>query len=219
MKSAVFYYPNGIGLYVTVSSVCDNCGAIFLGNTKYCPNCSITLGFHQSDEWITKRLLTHFNSTRLFCEICGEPFWRSISEIERGDDRFCSKDCYYEWQRGTPKSNRLKALWRDGRRKGSNNANWTGGSSHSERETMWVTGEYQEWRQAVFTRDNYMCQKCGIMSEPGVSVYLCAHHKKSWALFPELRFDVNNGITLCQSCHNLEPKGREIYATNTKAIL
>lgn len=56
--------------------------------------------------------------------------------------------------------------------------------------------EYKEWRKEVFTRDNYTCQHCKIHG-----TQLEAHHIKPWALYPNDRFDVNNGITLCVKCH------------------
>ena len=56
--------------------------------------------------------------------------------------------------------------------------------------------EYRRWREAVFKRDNYTCQDCGVRGRE-----LNAHHKKSWAQHKELRFDTNNGITLCLECH------------------
>jgi hypothetical protein len=56
--------------------------------------------------------------------------------------------------------------------------------------------EYREWRTSVFKRDNYACQKCGV-----VKCYLQAHHIKSWAKYPELRYEITNGITLCRDCH------------------
>lgn len=55
--------------------------------------------------------------------------------------------------------------------------------------------EYAEWRKAVYERDNYTCQECG--SKRGLN----AHHVKQWVSYPALRFDVNNGITLCEECH------------------
>ncbi len=54
----------------------------------------------------------------------------------------------------------------------------------------------RDWRGAIFLRDNYTCQKCGV-----VGGQLQAHHKRSWKTNPELRWDIDNGETLCLSCH------------------
>ncbi|HWN95713.1 MAG TPA: HNH endonuclease [Methylomirabilota bacterium] len=59
---------------------------------------------------------------------------------------------------------------------------------------------YPKWREAVFQRDGYRCQKCG--DDRGGN--LRAHHLKSFAEHPELRFEISNGITLCHTCHELE---------------
>jgi hypothetical protein len=62
-------------------------------------------------------------------------------------------------------------------------------------------GPIASWRKSIFERDDYTCQKCKIKGGK-----LNAHHLKSWALFPELRFEISNGITLCVICHRKEHK-------------
>lgn len=61
--------------------------------------------------------------------------------------------------------------------------------------------EYKKWRLSVFERDGYKCKKCGCMSSVGEQVYLHAHHIKPFSKYPEFRFDINNGETLCDACH------------------
>ena len=79
--------------------------------------------------------------------------------------------------------------------KGENNHNWDGGKT-LESIRIRKSFEYRLWRSSVFKRDSYTCQLCG---KHGGS--LCADHIKPFALFPELHFDLENGRTLCISCH------------------
>lgn len=58
------------------------------------------------------------------------------------------------------------------------------------------TPQYAAWRTAVFERDGYRCAICG-----EVGGRLNAHHIKPFARYPDLRLDVDNGITLCEECH------------------
>lgn len=57
-----------------------------------------------------------------------------------------------------------------------------------------LTGGYLRWRKAVIERDK-CCVKCGSKEK------LVAHHIKPFAQYPELRLDVDNGVTLCELCH------------------
>ena len=58
--------------------------------------------------------------------------------------------------------------------------------------------EVKRWREAVFKRDNYTCQCC----RDSKGGNLQAHHIKNFLTYKHLRFDIDNGITLCQSCHD-----------------
>jgi hypothetical protein len=57
---------------------------------------------------------------------------------------------------------------------------------------------YKTWCKSIYKRDNYSCKKCNKKH-----CKLEAHHIKSYKLFPDLRFDINNGVCLCTECHLL----------------
>ena len=88
--------------------------------------------------------------------------------------------------------------------KGKDNPNWQGGITPKS-IAIRMSIEYRLWREAVFARDNWTCETC---KEKGGR--LNAHHIKSFSKFPELRFAIDNGQTLCRKCHRKIHKGKRI---------
>lgn len=68
-----------------------------------------------------------------------------------------------------------------------------------ERLGLRHSAELKRWRYDVYSRDAFTCMHCG--DDRGGN--LNAHHIFPFAEYPELRFDVRNGITLCDVCHEL----------------
>ena len=85
--------------------------------------------------------------------------------------------------------------------KGEKNPQWKGGISKEGRRFR-QNLDYVLWRQAVFERDEYTCQDCGIRGGK-----LEAHHFKSFTKYPEFRYVIQNGITPCFKCHKRRHKG------------
>jgi len=84
--------------------------------------------------------------------------------------------------------------------RGERHYRWKGGITKTNlaiRQSI----EYKIWHRAVFERDNWTCVWCGRRSKSGSPVELHADHIKPFALFPELRFAIDNGRTLCKECH------------------
>ena len=121
------------------------------------------------------------------CEICGTSFLAHKCHIKRGAGRFCGNKCA-----GSFRSSALI---------GDKNPAWKGGVT-PEIIKQRVSAKYEAWRDEVYKRDKFTCQKCGD-NEGG---NLNAHHIKGFTAYPELRFEIGNGITLCEKCHRLVHK-------------
>lgn len=163
------------------------------------------------------------------CLVCGASFYTYPSVIKSQHGKYCSKGCadaaksyshanagsfkkgMIPWHKGKVMSldyrerchraQQGKKMSIEARRriseskKGEKSPLWKGGVSGNnllEREGV----EFRLWREAIFTRDAWCCQKCG---RKGVTLH--PHHIESFASCLELRFAVDNGITLCRECH------------------
>lgn len=84
--------------------------------------------------------------------------------------------------------------------KGNKGNNWKGGLEPANKR-IHHSLDYRIWRERIFKRDDYTCQKCKKRGMKGVHIDLHPHHIKGFAHYPQLRFVINNGITLCVKCH------------------
>lgn len=113
--------------------------------------------------------------------------------------------------------------------KGKKSSQWKGGISPIV-ELIRKSIKYRQWRQSIFIRDSFICQKCGQWGGK-----LHAHHKeKSFSkLIEEVKanlplldlysgamaytplWDISNGITLCRKCHkktkNYLKRRKDVY--------
>jgi hypothetical protein len=166
-----------------VDLVCDQCGNVF----------SIFKIVHKAYQRLGKerKFCSHkchalsFITPKeiLHCLQCGKSFSAPChlvkSNIKRRGHkpRFCSKKCHGIHQRGKKWVDNSKNRWEGDDR-----------------------GKHQSWRRNVVKRDNYTCKSCGLKHGTDENP-LCAHHIVRWADSVELRYELDNGITLCKRCH------------------
>lgn len=80
---------------------------------------------------------------------------------------------------------------------GKNHWNWKGGIA-DENRVIRQSVQYKNWRLEVLQRDRFTCVKCGYRSCKRRDVRV--DHIKPFCEFPDLRFIVSNGRTLCIPC-------------------
>ena len=129
------------------------------------------------------------------CNICGKKWWVPYSVIKNGAGKHCSSKCYSETLKKRMSNLTEKELEKRGKAISIGKGNKTGWRTNKN-TLIRQSKKYKEWRKSVFVRDDYTCQICG---KRGVK--LNVDHIKSFALYPELRFDITNGRTLCEECH------------------
>lgn len=131
------------------------------------------------------------------CKTCEVSFKRK----SHGVSIYCSEECKKngDWGKEIGKWNKGRKAWNKGKSNTWSNGEksnfWKGGITpinKALRESL----EYEDWRRKVFERDSYTCQGCG-----KIGGWLEADHLKPSSLYPELRFEIDNGRTFCKPCH------------------
>lgn len=79
--------------------------------------------------------------------------------------------------------------------RGEGNSQWMGGVSPANKIAR-RSVEYKNWRNSVYKRDMWTCRRCKTNGGR-----LHPHHRKMFSKHPESRYDVENGVTLCEPCH------------------
>lgn len=124
---------------------------------------------------------------------CGKEYITSRHNVVLGLTKSCG--CLNNEMRKKPKSLEQRLRMKTYLPRGEKCHLWRGGITIINKAIR-SSFEYRLWRESVFKRDNYTCKFCGQRGNR-----LHADHIKPFAYFPELRFDLNNGRTLCKECH------------------
>ena len=162
---------------------------------KRCPICNKEFSTYFNSQIycsVECKSKTQTSRKTLICSNCEKEFERTASQIfwanQRGYEHiFCSKKCQFEYH------------------KGKNHPHWFKDRTQLKEpnKSLRWSKEMKDWRKAVYKRDNYTCQMCGNRSSKDNAVILNAHHIERFVDNENLRFDINNGITLCEDCHKL----------------
>lgn len=130
---------------------------------------------------IQDRLPEPTQEVNLTCTECGRSYTRP--EYEADSSRFCSSSCHAEWMREN--------------QNGDSAPNWRGGICEDPRQSS----DWPATRKKVLRRDSYECMRCSrdVGSKSGPKATAHVHH--ICPVSAGGSNELENLITLCQSCH------------------
>lgn len=153
------------------------------------------------------------------CLKCGKHFSVKPS-LERV--KHCSQSCAQKGKVGSAKQReavRLIGLKNTGKRPlitGEKHYLWVADRSQLKDERRDRGGQLsREWGRQVKNRDYWKCQ----ISNDDCSGRVEAHHILGWKSYPELRYQIKNGITLCHFHHPRKRVDEERYAADFQKLV
>jgi predicted nucleic acid-binding Zn ribbon protein len=162
------------------------------------------LNIHTGKIIFNKRKKTDLTNLKLLCKCGNNKDYKSKtclncfkSKIKRPDKKciVCENTFTPKTSRGKTCSKKCLIIHYKNQRKQDKNSNWKGGVG-SKNQLERRSDNFKKWRIQVFERDKYTCKDCN-----KIGGTLHAHHILPFATNKELRFDINNGKTLCFKCH------------------
>lgn len=132
-----------------------------------------------------KKIKCRPNKKKTYCS------YKCLGKSKRKSKNKC-KDC----GKVLPRKESVRCQECDGKfRSGNKSPSWKGGISPVNTRIR-QSQKFKKWRKAVFERDDYTCLICG---DRGGELH--PHHIYEFSKYLELRFDIENGATLCVYCH------------------
>lgn len=169
---------------------CRECGVKKIGASRRYGIDVARRAFELSDmELLENEYVDGDTPMRYKCKICGYESTAVLRTVIRGSR---CRSCSYEDISG------------------ENNSRWSPYLTDEDRKKDRKIRGYQKWRDGVIKRDNNTCQSCN-----KTNCELNAHHLNSYDWCSEQRTDINNGITLCKTCH-INFHNQYGYGGNTK---
>jgi hypothetical protein len=98
---------------------------------------------------------------------------------------------------------------------GENNYRWISDRTKVKLDTERGGPLHKQWSVSVKNRDGWKCRIANKDCEGEV----VAHHILGWSSFPELRYEINNGITLCHTHHPRKRKEEKLLVPVFNRIL
>lgn len=144
----------------------------------------------------TKLSKSKYKDKTATCECCGLIFIYRPNK-HHPKRRFCTRKCVLKTggRKGVPLNKKSKKLMSE-KMSGKANPMFINGCSKRRKDEYENDYKISDWRKAIFKRDDYTCQIC--FKKGGK---LNADHIKTWSEYPNLRFELSNGRTLCVDCH------------------
>ena len=108
----------------------------------------------------------------------------------------------YRKEREEVYRNMMKERWQDEEyskaHSGKNHSRYNPNLTEEEREDRRNNPKYREWQYRVKEEANFTCDCCG--DNRGGN--LVSHHLNCHKCYKEQRYDLDNGVCLCEKCHN-----------------
>jgi len=170
------------------------------GNKVVTHSSSLTTGHTKSCGCLAKELLVERGKEK---SLVGQRFGTLVATerkvINKSSCYLCLCDCgNKKWVRSQNlQSGGTKSCGCRNHLSGPDSHSWNPKLTDAERTARRKNPQYLEWRSTVKERDDYTCRLCGNKG------HVNAHHLEDWSTNEALRYEVSNGITLCEEDHTL----------------
>jgi len=175
------------------------------GLSRFCsPDCSLYGSKRRVGKKHSEKTILEMRKSRKekFCIVCQKEFGLSLKPFLAKKSKFCSQSCAtkFNWTGRKHKKESIKKIVENNKMRGKLGElhhNYIKDRSKLAKRQIRNDYSYQDWRNQVIRRDGGTCK----LKNENCNGYYEVHHILSWRDYPNERYNINNGITLCLAHH------------------